>query len=175
LALTMTAAHNPTLAVTYLELRAAPQVPPGVAGNARVSPERLSRADYLSLYRRVGDSVRWDQRLQMSPHDLDSLLAGDGLRIYVMRDERSARIGLCELDRSRFPELELVNFGVVPERRGRGLGPQLLLAALRSEWQAGATRIFLHTDTWDHPAARALYEAAGFRVYAEREEPAGPL
>jgi ribosomal protein S18 acetylase RimI-like enzyme len=171
----MTAADNPTLRVTYLELRAAPQAAAGVAGSARVSLERLSRADYLSLYGRVGESVRWDQRLQMSANDLDSLLAGDASRIYVMRDERSTRIGLCEFDHSRFPEVELLNFGVVPECRGRGLGPALLAAALRAEWQAGPTRIFLHTDTWDHPAATALYEAAGFRVYAERAEPAGPL
>lgn len=171
----MTAADNPTLRVSYLELRAAPQAPAAAAGKARVRLERLSRADYLSLYRRVGQSVRWDQRLQMSANDLDNLLAGDALRIYLMSGERSTRIGLCEFDRRRFPEVELLNFGVVPECRGRGLGPQLLSAALRAEWQAGPTRIFLHTDTWDHPAARALYEAAGFRVYAEREEPAGPL
>jgi ribosomal protein S18 acetylase RimI-like enzyme len=171
----MTAADNPTLWVTYLELRTAPQAPAGVAGTARVSLERLSRADYLSLYGRVGESVRWDQRLQLPAQELDTLLAGEALRIYVMSDEHSTRIGLCEFDRSRFPQVELVNFGVVPECRGRGLGPELLAAGLRAEWQAGATRIFLHTDTWDHPAARALYAAAGFRVYAERDEPAGPL
>ena len=171
----MTAADNPTLRVTYFELREAPRVAAAATGNARVSLERLSRADYLSLYKRVGESVRWDQRLQMSTTDLDTLLAGDASRIYVIRDDRATRIGLCEFDRSRFPEVELVNFGVVPGCRGKGLGARLLSAALRAEWQAGPTRIFLHTDTWDHPAARALYEAAGLRVYAERAEPAGPL
>jgi RimJ/RimL family protein N-acetyltransferase len=33
----------------------------------------------------------------------------------------------------------------------------------------------LHTDTWDHPAAVAVYERAGFRVFAVRREPVDPL
>jgi len=36
-------------------------------------------------------------------------------------------------------------------------------------------RIWLHTDEWDHPAARSVYERAGFRVFDERHEVADPL
>ena len=53
--------------VTYLELRAAPLPPAERAGTETVGLEKLATLDYLLLYRRVGESVLWDQRLQMLP------------------------------------------------------------------------------------------------------------
>ncbi|HEV7986074.1 MAG TPA: GNAT family N-acetyltransferase [Steroidobacteraceae bacterium] len=137
--------------------------------------ERLLRPDYLELYRRVGTQVRWDQRLQMPSADLDELLAGDRLHVHVLRTAAGDPIGLCEFDRSGFPDIEIKNFGLVPASQGRGLGAWLLAEALHGEWASGVTRIWLHTDSWDHPAAMHLYHRAGFRVFAERDEPAAPL
>jgi ribosomal protein S18 acetylase RimI-like enzyme len=68
-------------------------------------------------------------------------------------------------------ELWFRNFGLVAEAMGRGLGPRLLDAGLQAEWARGATRIWLHTDVLDHPAALPLYQRAGFRIYQVREEP----
>jgi hypothetical protein len=55
------------------------------------------------------------------------------------------------------------------------LGPWLLGISLQYEWSLEPKRIWLHTDTWDHPAAIPTYERAGFSVYAVRQEPVGPL
>jgi ribosomal protein S18 acetylase RimI-like enzyme len=163
------------LRVTYMELCEAP-VPTGLrAGPERIARERLNRATYLDIYQRVGEPLRWDQRFQIPDEELVELLADGSLNIYVMRNEENQALGFCEFDRRQFPEVELKNFGLVPESQGRGLGPWLLSAALREEWNLGPTRIWLHTDTWDHPAAIRLYERAGFRVYAIRDEAAGPL
>ncbi len=137
--------------------------------------ERLARPGYLALYRRVGEPLKWDQRLAMPEQELDSLLAGGSLRIYVLRDAQGSALGLCEFDRAAFPQIELKNFGLVPQAQGRGLGPWLLATALHGEWRSNPDRIWLHTDTWDHPAAVHVYERAGFRVFDVREEPAGPL
>jgi ribosomal protein S18 acetylase RimI-like enzyme len=46
---------------------------------------------------------------------------------------------------------------------------------LLEEWKTSPARIWLHTDNWDHPAAVRVYERAGFRVYAIRDEPAASL
>jgi ribosomal protein S18 acetylase RimI-like enzyme len=163
------------LRVTYMELCGAP-VPTGLrVGPERIARERLDRPTYLDLYKRVGEPLRWDQRLQTPESELVALLEGDSLNIYVMRNGQNQALGLCEFDRHGFPEVELKNFGLVPESQGRGLGPWLLSFALREEWSFGPTRIWLHTDTWDHPAAIRLYERAGFRVYAVRDEAAAPL
>jgi ribosomal protein S18 acetylase RimI-like enzyme len=161
--------------VRYMEQRTAPTLEPKLSAAAVVAVERLSTAEYLALYRRVGEPVHWDQRLRMPSTELESLLAGDELRVYVLRSAAGLSIGLCEFDRSGFPDIELKNFGIAPEAQGRGLGRHLLAAALLQEWQAGLQRIWLHTDNWDHPAAMRLYSSLGFRVFEERDEPVGPL
>jgi GNAT superfamily N-acetyltransferase len=140
-----------------------------------VTLERLEREAYLNLYRGVGASLGWDQRLAMPAPALEALLAGSALHVYVLREAGGAALGLCEFDRSAFPQIELTNFGLLPEARGRGLGPWLLATALYREWRSNPDRIWLHTDAWDHPAAIRVYEAAGFCIYDVREEPAGPL
>jgi ribosomal protein S18 acetylase RimI-like enzyme len=163
------------LRVTYLEQNE-PASPPALYwGSERVTVERLTREHYLALYHRVGEALRWDQRSNMPAADLEALLAGGSLRIYVLRDRNAAAIGFCEFDRSRFPQVELKNFGLVAEAQGRGLGPWLLATALQGEWRGNPDRIWLHTDEWDHPAAVSIYERAGFRVYDVRDEPADLL
>jgi GNAT superfamily N-acetyltransferase len=163
------------LRVTYLE-QVEPAPPPALYwGSERVTVERLSRPDYLALYRRVGEALRWDQRSNMPPAELDALLAGGALHLYLLRDLHGEALGFCEFDRTGFPQIELKNFGLVPEAQGRGLGPWLLATALQGEWRTNPDRIWLHTDTWDHPAAVQIYQRAGFRIFDVRDEPAGPL
>jgi ribosomal protein S18 acetylase RimI-like enzyme len=154
-----------TVHVTYLELRQRPEAVPARGGDERVAVETLGLEDYLALYRRVGGPVRWDQRLRMPAAELQALLQSGRLCIYVLRDSSGEALGFCEFDRARFPELELKNFGIVPEAQGRGCGPWLLAIALEREWRRGPTRVWLHTDTWDHPAAIAVYQRAGFKIY----------
>ena len=167
--------NKPFLRVSYLEL-CEPALPPTLHwGSERVAVERLSRRDYLELYRRVGGVLGWDQRTSMPETELDALLDGTTLRIYVLRDHQGEALGLCEFDRTLFPQIELKNFGLVPDAQGRGLGPWLLANALQGEWRAKPDRIWLHTDTWDHPAAVRVYQRAGFRIFDVRDEAAGPL
>ncbi len=110
----------------------------------------------------------------MPATELDALLASEQLHIYVLRGIDGHALGFCEFDRSAFPEIELKNFGLVPEAQGRGLGPWLLATALQGEWRSNPQRIWLHTDASDHPAALHVYERAGFRIFEVREEPARP-
>jgi GNAT superfamily N-acetyltransferase len=159
------------LRVTYLEQHG-PAVPPALYwGSERIARERMLREPYLALYGRVGEPLGWDLRLSMSAADLDRLLASEALHLYVLRDVRNSALGFCEFDRTAFPQIELTNFGLVPEAQGRGLGPWLLATALQGEWRTNPDRIWLHTDTWDHPAALRIYERAGFKVFDVRDEP----
>ena len=163
------------LRVTYME-QSEPAVPPALYwGSERVRVERLTRQSYLVLYRRIGEALRWDQRSSMPEAELDALLQGGALHIYVLRDLHGEPLGYCEFDRTRFPQIELTNFGLVPDAQGRGLGPWLLATALQGEWRSNPDRIWLHTDILDHPAAVQIYQRAGFRVFDVRDEPAGPL
>jgi GNAT superfamily N-acetyltransferase len=111
----------------------------------------------------------------MAEGELAALLAGGSLDIYVLRDVQGEPLGFCEFDRREFPNVELKNFGLVSEAQGRGLGPWLLAVALLEQWESNPSRIWLHTDTWDHPAAVRVYERAGFCTFDVRDEPAGEL
>jgi GNAT superfamily N-acetyltransferase len=167
--------NTSTLQVTYMELRESPPPPTQRLDLERIAREWLSLSEYLTLYRNVGELLRWDQRLQMPEMDLRALLDSGLLSIYVLRNSQSHALGFCEFDLSAFPEIELKNFGLVPGAQGGGLGPWLLAVALHEVWQSSPTRIWLHTDTWDHPAAIRVYKRAGFRVYDVRHEAPGML
>jgi GNAT superfamily N-acetyltransferase len=164
-----------TVRVSYLELTEVPVPIPARGGKDRIRIEKLAVDEYLRLYENVGKPLRWDQRLKMPRADLERLLQSDRSQIFVLRDAEDRALGFCEFERNDSPGVELKNFGLVPSAHGNGLGTWLLLTALHHEWELHPRRIWLHTDNWDHPAALHVYERAGFRVYAVRDEPPGDL
>ena len=68
-------------------------------------------------------------------------------------------------------EAYLAELYVVPSRRGRGYGRELITAAVKVARERGADYMFLVTSEEDRLAQR-LYEAAGFR---QTEGEGGPL
>lgn len=160
--------------VSYLELMQSPAPVPPHTGDERIAAESMSVDEYLDLYQRVGESLRWDQRLKMPQGQLRRLLQSAQSRVYVLRDAHGESLGLCEFERAR-QDVELKNFGLVPRAQGKGLGPWLLLTALHQEWEIHPGRIWLHSDSWDHPAALRIYRRAGFRIFGVRDEPPGDL
>jgi GNAT superfamily N-acetyltransferase len=72
--------------------------------------------------------------------------------------------GFAELDRRTKGEIELVQFGLLPEFIGQGLGRYFLRWAIDRAWGYQPRRFWLHTDTQDHPAALPNYLKAGFAV-----------
>lgn len=165
---------SPTVRVTYLQMTQTPAPIPAHLGEERIAREKLTVGEYLDLYRRVGEPLRWDQRLGMPGEELMRLLASQRSQIYVLRDAPGRALGLCEFERGS-ADIELKNFGLEPAAQGKGLGTWLLRTALHQEWQLRPERIWLHTDDWDHPAALRVYEGAGFQTYVIREEPPGDL
>ena len=55
----------------------------------------------------------------------------------------------------------------MPEFIGQGLGKYFLQWAIDKAWSYQPTRLWLHTDTLDHPAALPNYQKAGFVIYRE--------
>ena len=159
------------LLVTYMEMTEPPPAAPKSSPDSslRVERERLGRTDYMTLYRAVGEPLQWDERLRVEPETLDRLLTVPSTHILVLRLNGEA-IGFCEFARVGEPEVELVHFGLVPAAQGKGFGPYLLDHALRRCWQHSPNRIWLHTDTNDHPSAVPVYAKAGFRPFLQRIE-----
>ncbi|KQV14007.1 acetyltransferase [Rhizobium sp. Root1203] len=159
------------LLVSYLEQLQPPAGPilssplPGM----HIARERLEPDDYLSLYRSVGDPLHWDDRLRQPKVELGAFLLRPSTALYILRDEVQP-IGLCEFEGVGRQDVELKHFGLTPDSQGKRLGPYLLDWALRAIWARQPRRVWLHTDTNDHPKAKATYERIGFRIFAERIE-----
>lgn len=158
------------LLVTHLEMTEPPSFPPRrPRGDVQIAREHLDNRAYLALYRAVGGPVQWDERLRISAEQLERLLAQSSTHVHVLRLVDAA-IGFCEFNRVGEPDVVLSHFGIVPEVQGRGLGSFLLSSALAACWEAKPRRIWLKTDTNDHPSAVTTYEKAGFRTYLKQVE-----
>ena len=86
-----------------------------------------------------------------------------------MRASTGETAGYFELHREDDGAVEIVYFGLLPQYTGRGLGGALLTEAVERAWASGAARVWLHTCTFDHPAAIPNYLARGFTVFKTEE------
>ncbi len=79
-------------------------------------------------------------------------------------------VGILELDFRDMPSVELAFFGLVPETTGAGIGRWLMDRAIELAFRPGVDRFWLHTCTFDHPAALSFYLRSGFVPYARKIE-----
>jgi GNAT superfamily N-acetyltransferase len=156
--------------VTHLEMTARPSRrddPPGAWRLRKVEQPALDW--YRDLYRRVGEEWLWFTRTRIDDADLASRINASGVEVHALvaggRDE-----GLLELDFSEPGNCELVYFGVTAPLVGSGAGRYLMNRALELAWRADVRRVWLHTCTFDHPAALAFYERSGFRPFRRQIE-----
>jgi GNAT superfamily N-acetyltransferase len=151
--------------VTYLEMRSAPDVPPiarpDLTVRRRIGPDL---GWYRALYRRIGEPWLWFSRLVMPEERLSRQLADPTTELHVLEKGGEA-LGFAELCLRVPGEAEVAMFGVVPEATGTGAARFLMEQALASAWTSGVRRAWLHTCTFDHPAALRFYQARGFRPY----------
>ena len=97
--------------------------------------------------------------------DLAELLASPGVAgLLLQADGADAGFALC---RVAADESELLTIAVRPVYRRRGVARRLLAAIIDRAREAGARTLFLEVGA-DNPAARALYEAAGFQAVGAR-------
>jgi GNAT superfamily N-acetyltransferase len=156
--------------VTHLEMteRASPPRDPQGAWTLR-NVETPDLDWFRDLYRRVGEKWLWFSRAGMSNVELAAIVQSPLVGVHALvhdgRDE-----GLVELD-FRFPgQCEIVSFGVTAKLIGSGAGRWMMNRALELAWSPRVTRVWLHTCTYDHPAALAFYQRSGFRPFRRQVE-----
>jgi GNAT superfamily N-acetyltransferase len=154
--------------VTYLEMLAQPQrvVPPPREGLGVVHAKKPSVAYYRFLYDAVGRDYDWTSRKKLSDSELATLLSDPRLEVHALTAD-GVPAGFAELDRRIEGEIELVQFGLMPEFIGQGLGRYFLHWTIAKAWSYNPRRFWLHTCTKDHAAALPNYLKAGFMVYRE--------
>ncbi|MFD6418231.1 GNAT family N-acetyltransferase [Streptomyces sp. NPDC060194] len=148
-----------------------------------VRAERPSPEFSRFLYTAVGGDVTWVDRLGWTYDQWREVIARPGAETWVVY-ERGTPAGYVELAAQEDGVVEIVQFGLLPAVRGRGLGGHLLSYGMARAWdladrwpsRPATRRVWLHTCSLDGPHAVANYERRGFRLYDTRtaEQPAVP-
>jgi ribosomal protein S18 acetylase RimI-like enzyme len=157
---------NRSVTTTYLEITRPAEL--CAAGTPSVAFS-LARVDVPTpelnrfLYVAVGSAWRWRDRLAWDRARWLQYVQHPELETWVAY-VRGTPAGYFELERQG-GDVEIVYFGLLPAFAGLGLGGALLTAAIGRAFDNGASRVWVHTCTLDHPHALANYVARGMRPY----------
>jgi len=157
--------------VTCLEMRQKPDLVP-LALPTGLTIERYTGgepAEYRALFRKVGADWLWFSRLVMADETLAAVLSKTSQEIYIIRLQ-GQEVGLMELDFGVPGEAELVFLGLTAATTGQGIGRAVMNAATERAWSQPIRRFWVHTCSFDHPAALSFYCRSGFVPYALQVE-----
>jgi GNAT superfamily N-acetyltransferase len=152
---------------TYLEMRERAQLQHARLPDAPWRVERMldcAPPFWRFLYGEIGREHHWIDRLPWSEDDIRAYLADPFVSIWLLSVWGSPA-GYFELRRDGLDGVEIAYFGLFKHFHGRGLGGHFLTQAAQQAWEAGARRVWLHTNTFDHPSALPNYLKRGFKVF----------
>jgi GNAT superfamily N-acetyltransferase len=120
------------------------------------------------LYAEVGRDYHWVDRLPWSIDEIRAYIADPAVSIWLFSVSDSPA-GYFELRQDSALNVELVYFGLLHHFHGRGVGGHFLTQAVGHAWDLGARRVWVHTNTLDHPAALPNYLKRGFKIFQTEE------
>ena len=156
--------------VFYLEMLAPSDrsVPAPRDGLTVVHAQSPTVPYYRSLYDAVGSEYYWLSRRKLSDAELATIIDDPMNDLHVLHVDGTPA-GFAELDRRQSDEVELVQFGLMPNFIGQGLGKWFLQWTIDRAWSHQPKRFWLHTCSLDHDAALPTYKKAGFVQYKQEE------
>ena len=114
----------------------------------------------VRIFHEVGDPHLW------SAESWASYGSAPAMRHWLIYID-GERAGLLTLHAEPAGEIEIVSFGLVPDRQGHGFGGPALTLAVDLAWTAfggEVSRVWLHTNNFDHPSALPNYLKRGFTI-----------
>lgn len=150
--------------VTYLTMTEKPDwtnAPMKRSGLKLRQQRKFDLNQYRALFRDVGEDWLWSSRLAYDDAKLASRIHADNVELFEITFEGNVA-GMMELCRNTPQDIELTFFGLTPAFTGKGLGRDLMHLTLNQAWTGHAEKLWLHTCTFDHPAALKFYQGCGF-------------
>ncbi len=159
--------------ITYLEMTERPAhphlSPPQGLNCSLLRLHEPTVRFYRYLYDTVGGPWLWFERRAMADEELAPIVQDERIEIYVL-NVGGEPAGFAELDRRYPPDIELSYFGLMPDFIGKGLGRYLLTWAIDTAWNHAPERLWVNTNTLDHPKALPLYQRCGFRPFKQESK-----
>jgi GNAT superfamily N-acetyltransferase len=152
--------------VTYVEMTDPAQL---VAADPvpGLTLDALDRTSPLvpDILARVGAPYGWKSS-RRTPAEWQTWRAENPRRTFALLTFKSDPAGIVAYD-PHDHEVEIKSFGLLPDFVGKGLGGYALTLAIQRAWTLSptATRVWLHTSSFDHPNALPNYHRRGFRTY----------
>jgi RimJ/RimL family protein N-acetyltransferase len=162
--------------VTYLQMTGPGELKPGQV----VPALELRREAGLSMLARsvqtrVGAAYGWRSSTR-SDREWQELAEAHPRRQYWLIRLAGEPAGIAALEPEPGGDVEIRTFGLLPEYVGQGLGGHALTLALQQAWATepleaeAVRRVWLHTNSNDHPSALLNYQRRGLRVYRTEVE-----
>jgi ribosomal protein S18 acetylase RimI-like enzyme len=154
---------------TYLEMTSSDELRPAPLPEPAPRLDRVGECPvsfFRYLYTEVGRAFHWTDRLAWDDKTIRRYLDDPATTLWLL-SWQAAPAGYFELRAPGDGAVEIAYFGLLPEYFGRGWGGHLLTRAVEAAWGLGASRVWLHTCTLDHPAALPNYLRRGFRRMRE--------
>jgi ribosomal protein S18 acetylase RimI-like enzyme len=123
----------------------------------------------FALFAGVGLPWRWQSRLNWTIQDWEEYFSHGRTKTYLGFSGNTLA-GYYELIFEENRNAEIKFFGVLPAYSGKGFGGMLLSHAIKSSFDNGAARVWLHTCSKDSKNALGNYLARGFRIFREEEK-----
>lgn len=154
----------------YLEILTVDQVLLKEGFSKKIQIREVENNAYLNfiLFAGVGLPWRWYSRLKWSVAQWEEYFAAREVKTF-MGFSGNKLVGYYELEFQKKNNVEIKFFGVLPAYIGEGFGGMLLSHAIKSAFDKGAGRIWLHTCSNDSQAALENYLSRGFKIYREEE------
>ena len=151
--------------VTYLEMSHPLGIMPPVPTKppiALISAKNIPASFYAYLYQHVGKPHHWEERRDLQPEELETLINSEKNDISVLYVE-GCPAGFFELNLYESPKsIEIKYLGLMENYQGLGLGKWFAAAAIKAAWSHKPEVVCIETNTLDHPAALPLYQKLGF-------------
>ncbi|MDE2112569.1 MAG: GNAT family N-acetyltransferase [Alphaproteobacteria bacterium] len=159
------------MTVTFLEMKAKPQVLPPTAPKGKIAilkAEKPTVHFYRYLYETIGHDYYWVDRIKTDDASLAAIICHPQVELYVLH-VNGCPAGMAELDFRNTRTGLIAYFGLMPEFIGKRLGYFFLYHAVANAWAKPIMTLLVNTCTLDHPRALALYQRIGFKAYSRED------
>jgi len=117
------------------------------------------------FYKNIGKNCQWIDRLIWTDLNWIDYISNDQLFTHILKD-KSEIAGYFELlFNKQSKEAEIAYFGILEEYYGKKLGGYLLSEAIKSSFNMGCERVWVHTCSLDHENALKNYLARGMKNF----------
>ena len=117
------------------------------------------------FYKNIGKNYQWVDRLVWTDLNWIDYISNDQLFTYILKDKREIAGYYELLYHKQIKEVEIIFFGILEEYYGRKLGGYLLSEAIKSSFNMGSERVWVHTCSLDHKNALKNYFARGMKNF----------